>query len=222
MESPGQRMCWAVWAELHQAMGEPSVALEVVDRLIASTGPGVAPRLWQIRGEALVALGRAGDGVDVLRPAVVESARLGLRGREWRIQASLARALRAVGRRDEADQALGVARSTLHDLALEIDDPRLRDTFVRETSSLVPPAPSPTPARAAKAKFGGLTAREREVARLIARGLSNRAIAEHLVLGERTVESYVGNVLSKLNFTSRAQIAAWAVESGLTGDSPSR
>jgi DNA-binding NarL/FixJ family response regulator len=85
---------------------------------------------------------------------------------------------------------------------------------------LVPPTPVPTPARAAKQRYGGLTTREREVARLIARGLSNRAIADRLVLAERTVESYVGNVLSKLGFTSRTQIAAWAVEIGLTtGDS---
>jgi DNA-binding NarL/FixJ family response regulator len=83
----------------------------------------------------------------------------------------------------------------------------------------VPPAPSATPARAAKAAFGGLTAREREVARLIARGLSNRAIADQLVLGERTVESYVGNILNKLSFSSRAQVAAWAVESGLAANS---
>jgi DNA-binding NarL/FixJ family response regulator len=60
-----------------------------------------------------------------------------------------------------------------------------------------------------------LTPREREVATLVARGLANRAIAEALVVGERTVETHVGNILGKLGFSSRAQIAAWAVECGL-------
>jgi non-specific serine/threonine protein kinase len=56
-----------------------------------------------------------------------------------------------------------------------------------------------------------LTRRERDVARLVARGLSNRDIAESLFVGERTVETHVGNILGKLGFTSRAQIAAWVV-----------
>ncbi len=46
--------------------------------------------------------------------------------------------------------------------------------------------------------------------------MSNRAIADQLVLGERTVESYVGNILSKLGFSARTQIAAWVIESGLS------
>jgi non-specific serine/threonine protein kinase len=54
-----------------------------------------------------------------------------------------------------------------------------------------------------------------EVAALIASGKSNREIAELLVVGERTIETHVGHVLSKLGFTSRAQVAAWAVEKGL-------
>jgi DNA-binding NarL/FixJ family response regulator len=53
------------------------------------------------------------------------------------------------------------------------------------------------------------------VAALVARGKSNRDMADELVLGERTIETHVGNILSKLGFSSRAQIAAWAVESGL-------
>ena len=60
-----------------------------------------------------------------------------------------------------------------------------------------------------------LTTREREVAALVARGLSNRQIAEELVVAERTVHAHIGNILGKLGFRSRAQIAAWAVEQGL-------
>ena len=57
-----------------------------------------------------------------------------------------------------------------------------------------------------------LTARERDVAALVARGLSNRGIAEQLTVAERTVHSHVGNIPGKLGFTSRAQIAVWAAQ----------
>jgi DNA-binding CsgD family transcriptional regulator/tetratricopeptide (TPR) repeat protein len=56
-----------------------------------------------------------------------------------------------------------------------------------------------------------LSPRERDVVRLISRGLTNRQIALALGIAERTVDSHVGNVLRKLELTSRAQIAAWTV-----------
>ena len=68
-----------------------------------------------------------------------------------------------------------------------------------------------------RVEMGGLTQRESEVAALIAQGKSNRQIAEMLVLGERTIETHVGNILSKLNFTSRAQVATWVTEQRLAG-----
>ncbi|WP_277832348.1 LuxR C-terminal-related transcriptional regulator, partial [Speluncibacter jeojiensis] len=57
-----------------------------------------------------------------------------------------------------------------------------------------------------------LTKREQQVAELVAQGMTNRAIADKLVLSQRTVEWHVEHVLSKLQFTTRAQIAAWVVE----------
>ena len=65
---------------------------------------------------------------------------------------------------------------------------------------------------------GGLTQREREVAALIARGKTNREIADALVLGERTVQTHVGHILDKLGFSSRTQIAVWATDRGLPND----
>ncbi|SEG93697.1 Predicted ATPase [Nonomuraea solani] len=56
-----------------------------------------------------------------------------------------------------------------------------------------------------------LTAREREIAELIARGLSNRAIAEELVISPATAARHVANILSKLGFSTRTQIAAWVI-----------
>lgn len=58
-----------------------------------------------------------------------------------------------------------------------------------------------------------LTKREREIAALIAQGMSNRAVAESLVISPRTVDGHVERILAKLDFTSRAQIAAWVATS---------
>jgi non-specific serine/threonine protein kinase len=62
------------------------------------------------------------------------------------------------------------------------------------------------------AKPSVLTSREREVAALIARGLSNRQIAETLVIAERTVTNHVEHIFDKLGFRSRAQVATWITE----------
>lgn len=54
-----------------------------------------------------------------------------------------------------------------------------------------------------------LTRREKQVAELIAEGLTNKQIATRLVISQRTAEGHVEHVLAKLSFTSRAQVAAW-------------
>src|SRR5438094_1371526 len=54
-----------------------------------------------------------------------------------------------------------------------------------------------------------LSKREREVAQLVARGLSNREIAERLYLSERTIDNHVHHILDKLGFDSRVQVATW-------------
>ena len=78
-----------------------------------------------------------------------------------------------------------------------------------------PPLPSIANASSKAPSVGGLTAREQEVAVLVAEGYSNRAIADALVIAPRTVETHVSNILAKLALHSRAQIAAWSVEHGL-------
>ncbi|ANS31867.1 transcriptional regulator, LuxR family (plasmid) [Rhodococcus opacus] len=57
-----------------------------------------------------------------------------------------------------------------------------------------------------------LTTREKQVAELIAEGLTNRAIATRLTISPRTAQGHVEHILVKLGFTSRAQVAAWVVE----------
>ena len=58
-----------------------------------------------------------------------------------------------------------------------------------------------------------LTSRELQVARLVAGGRSNKDIAAELVISQRTAEGHVERILTKLGFTSRAQVAAWVVAS---------
>ena len=60
-----------------------------------------------------------------------------------------------------------------------------------------------------------LTARETEVLRLVAKGLTAKQVAERLVLSHRTVENHVQNTLSKLQLHNRAQLVRYAVEKGL-------
>jgi non-specific serine/threonine protein kinase len=61
-----------------------------------------------------------------------------------------------------------------------------------------------------------LTRREREVAQLAAQGFSNRRIAETLVIAEKTAANHLQSALEKLDVHSRSQLAARAVELGLT------
>ena len=61
-----------------------------------------------------------------------------------------------------------------------------------------------------------LTERQREVAALVARGLTNRQIGEALVITEGTANLHVKHILRKLGFATRTQIAAWVTRQGLT------
>jgi DNA-binding NarL/FixJ family response regulator len=63
-----------------------------------------------------------------------------------------------------------------------------------------------------------LTARETDVLRLIAEGLSNKQIARRLNLTEGTVKGYVSQILAKLHLQDRTQAALHAVRTGLTSD----
>jgi len=72
-----------------------------------------------------------------------------------------------------------------------------------------PPEPYPT------ADPGVLTNREREVVRLVARGLSNEEIAAHLVISQTTAKTHVSRAMTKLGARDRAQVVVYAYESGL-------
>ena len=59
-----------------------------------------------------------------------------------------------------------------------------------------------------------LTPREHEIVRLIARGLSNREIADELVISPATAARHVATIMAKLGFNSRTQVASWATRHG--------
>jgi DNA-binding CsgD family transcriptional regulator/Tfp pilus assembly protein PilF len=71
-----------------------------------------------------------------------------------------------------------------------------------------PPPEQPSVGRQVTA----LTRREKEVAKLVARGLTNRQMAQELSISERTVENHIGKILKKLGFSSRARIATWVAK----------
>ncbi|HEX4660336.1 MAG TPA: LuxR C-terminal-related transcriptional regulator [Streptosporangiaceae bacterium] len=73
--------------------------------------------------------------------------------------------------------------------------------------------PPEKPSKPAVSEGAPLTPRELQVARLIAAGRSNKDIAAGLVISQRTAENHVEHILTKLGFTSRAQVAAWVAQS---------
>lgn len=84
-----------------------------------------------------------------------------------------------------------------------------------------PARQAPTPAATATSApvvtyavsgFGSLSPRELEVAALVARGMTNRQIANELIITEGTAANHVKHILARLTLDSRVQIAAWAVE----------
>jgi DNA-binding CsgD family transcriptional regulator len=219
----GEGQLWAVRAELALVEGRPELALEIVDARLASEraeNPGSllgVPRLSLLRADALTTLARYDEAERTLDAAREEATAQGAPHLLWRIELAVGHAHRLQRRRLEARRAFDAAREIADTLAAKVPDDDLRARFLEKLDAAIPSTPSPTAARAAKDALGGLTRREREVAELVARGKANRAIGRELGIGERTVEGYVANALAKLGFASRSQLAAWAVEKGITG-----
>jgi DNA-binding CsgD family transcriptional regulator/tetratricopeptide (TPR) repeat protein len=218
-ESAPQRQLWCARAELCMARGAAGDALAIADKLVTTLPPDrVAPRVWIVRGEALSAIGSTHDAERTLSEAIEASRVSDLRSLLWRAEAVLGRLLRTRGRRDEAERHVQSALAHVEELGVELAEETLRQAFLKRAVTHIPPRGLVSERRLNKRAFDGLTAREREVAALIAGGLSNRAIADKLVVSERTVESYVSSMLGKLGASARTQIAAWAVTKGIASE----
>jgi DNA-binding CsgD family transcriptional regulator len=178
--------------------------------------PQPIPRLLKLQGEALTALSRLDEAVDVLRLAQQGALERNTRPILWTIHRALARAYQLQRRKDLARRELAAARLLVEELATTLDDVSLREQFLQAAVESLPQKKVRIARKASTQQAGGLTAREREVAALVAQGKTSRDIADLLVISERTAEAHVGNILGKLGFSSRAQIAAWAVETKLT------
>jgi DNA-binding CsgD family transcriptional regulator/tetratricopeptide (TPR) repeat protein len=193
--------------------GDARVLLATAEGLLAAAAPTQVElaKLAEARGLVFTS---APEALGQLRTAADTWQRIGLPFEEGCARRRLAEALLQRGTpaaREQARQELQLARTLLEALGAAPELSRLeaverhvappRRTTVRESSL--------HPAQAA------LTPREREVLGLLARGDSNRVIAETLVISEKTVEVHVSNILGKLGATSRTHAAALAREHGL-------
>lgn len=221
-ETGSQRLIRCAQAELMLEQGNGLGALALANALVASaphTREGRAiPRLWHLRGLALVRLKRFAEAEATFSAGIAAAQEQMLRPLLWRLQAALGTLHHTQRKYELAQSCFSAARTTVEMLMADLPDAHLRASLSHGFASLLT-GTAATPLRAAKAAFDGLTTREREVAVLVARGLSNRAIAEQFVVSERTVEKHVENASGKLGFTSRTQLAVWATERGLTSTS---
>jgi DNA-binding NarL/FixJ family response regulator len=116
-----------------------------------------------------------------------------------RVRVLLALGCRAAGDEDTAAWELEAARGVFHQLGA------VRDVALVDSLAASPGA----------AAAHGLSARELQVLRLVARGATNKSIAAELVLSERTVDRHVSNIFAKLSVSSRAAATAYAYEHDL-------
>jgi DNA-binding NarL/FixJ family response regulator len=192
------RLCAAL-VEAAVAAGQHDVAGHAADELDAAAAtyasPGMLAAAHQGRGLVLLASGDAPAAARSFVAAREGWKDLGARYQVARVRLALSDALTRQGNDDAADRELAAAEAALTELGATVS-PKL-------------------PRHARESLPGGLTAREAEVLGLVARGLSNRDVAEALVLSEKTVARHLANIFTKLEVSSRTAAAAFAHEHGL-------
>ncbi|MDQ4021097.1 MAG: AAA family ATPase [Actinomycetota bacterium] len=150
-------------------------------------------------GRGGAALGRLDLAIDDLAAAAEQADRAGAPGFVAEARYHLAAALLARNGPGDHDRAEPIARDAdrlVRALGIAAYANRIRALVAHFDGGRRPPVLSP---------------REAEVAKLVTEGLTNRQIAERLVISERTAQNHVHHILTKLGFTTRSQIAAWSV-----------
>ncbi|PJF42906.1 MAG: hypothetical protein CUN55_09495, partial [Phototrophicales bacterium] len=212
-QSLAQRILQLANIECILANGQGDQAIQRLETLIAHANKenveDIVPRLSLMQAQALIANQQYQPAIQLLEKAVDMMKDDELSGLSWRISATLGKAYLLSGQREDAIDTCNNARQQIERLASQLYETFLRDSFAQMAQSLIPQPTKLTPRQAAKRTFGGLTEREREIAVLVAEGKSNREIAEKLVLSKRTVDAHISNILNKLGFSSRTQIAHW-------------
>ena len=198
-------------AELAVAFGQIELADELAGRLAAFEDAMVASSLGAVGPIAYflslvdALAGRRDEAVTHADAAVQLTARGGYGPWHARSRLRLAEALAARGRQGDgapAHDAAQLAVAAARRLGMTRLEERGRTVLGRLDA----------PRR--------LSAREMQIAEYVAGGASNREVAGALGLSERTVETHVQNILTKLDFRSRVQIAGWAAEQGLAPREP--
>jgi DNA-binding NarL/FixJ family response regulator/tetratricopeptide (TPR) repeat protein len=179
-------------AEATLAHGEAAAARAGTPWAAAVTGVA-ATAVLIARDDAAQAAATAASAHEAAGGAPLLAARL------WLLEG---RALAAAGRREAAIEALSTAESELDSFGAL----RRRDEAVRELRKLGRRVLRPAREAAAGA-FAPLTARELEIAELVAAGRTNREVAEQLVVSTRTIEAHLRNIYGKLDVRSRVELA---------------
>ncbi|MFE5704760.1 protein kinase [Rhodococcus koreensis] len=112
------------------------------------------------------------------------------------------------------DECQRRVRSSLGERASDAALQRGRELSLEEAAALALDEKQQASAPSVPKASSILTPREQQIAELVAQGLTNKAIADRLVISQRTAAGHVEHVLTKLGFASRTQIAAWVVEQG--------
>ena len=158
-------------------------------------------------GRGALDLGRLDAAVDDLATAAASAQRCGAPGFVAEARHHLARALAARDAPGDHDRAV-VANAEADRLARALG----MTAYVGPAAALGD--------RLRTARGPALTPREAEVAALVGEGLTNRQVARRLAISERTAESHVQHVLTKLGFSSRSQIAVWSLDPGRPHPAP--
>jgi DNA-binding CsgD family transcriptional regulator/tetratricopeptide (TPR) repeat protein len=212
-----QRTCVYARSAMALARGDATGALALVDRLLAAE-PIVPhdqhnPRVLFQRAEVLARLGRLAEAEQCLLLARRATDRIGVTRLMWQIDAAMARLRCGQGRNGEADRYASAARSAVTTIADGLDDSSLRASFLAGAMRLIPDTSGFKP-RPLSSQFG-LSAREEEVLRLLAEGLSNAEIADRLTVSVRTVNTHLTSVYTKLGVSSRSAAMRYAIDHGL-------